>query len=202
VLVVCTANMCRSPLAERVIAVAFANAADSARIEHHLVEVRSAGTYAEPGDPMCDQSAEMVRLAPQEHRAQVLEPAMLAQADLVLAADRGHRGACARMLPACRPHLFTIRQAAALAQAVAGGLEVGRLPEGAPPIPDDLDARLRWLVDEMDAARGLLAGADEGTEDIRDGHGEPGPAHRAALVATDEASGSLAAAMLAVLRVT
>lgn len=196
ILVVCTANVCRSPLGERVIAARLADAAHDGLIEEHLVVVRSAGVDAEPGDPMCPQSAAVVHMAPQEHRAQRLEPAMLEDANLILTADRSHRGECARMLPSCRPRLFTIVQAAALAEVVATALEAGELPDGAPPLPHGADQRLSWLVGELDAARGSMAGMPEGYEDIEDDHGAHD--HAATLVQVREAAERLATAIVAV----
>jgi hypothetical protein len=95
---------------------------------------------------------------------------MLAAADLILVADRTHRAYCARLLPACRPRLFTMRQAAGLALALESVLAQGALPEGAPPLPADKWARLAWFVAELDAGRGLSAPQDD---DIEDRHGEP-----------------------------
>ena len=125
VLVVCTANVCRSPLAERVIGTRFADAAHDGRIHDHLLLLRSAGTDAEPGDPMCPQSAALVHYVPQEHRARLIQPRLLASAGLIVTADRYHRGECARMWPECRPRLFTLTQAAALAEIVAGSVRPG-----------------------------------------------------------------------------
>ena len=127
------------------------------------------------------------------HAARDLEAGLLVQADLVLAADRTHRAACARLVPACRPRLFTLRQAAALARTVAGRVAAGELPEGAPPLPDEPVARMRWLVGEMDAARGTLAGRDEADDDIEDRHWQSThePTFEAVAAATDALADAL-----------
>jgi protein-tyrosine phosphatase len=160
--------MCRSPLAQAVLARDLADAdADAAG----LVDVTSAGVLAEPGGPMCEGAAAWLGLDPGWRESRELDAAMLRAADLVLAIDRTHRAACARLDPSCRPRLFTLRQAAALARAVAEILAAGELPEGAPDLPAGPVERMRWLVGEMDAARGLLAGRDEASDDIEDRHG-------------------------------
>lgn len=183
ILVICTANVCRSPLA-----------ADVLRRGTILTEVTSAGTDAEPGERMCRQSA--TRAATIDHRARPLTPDLLADADLVLALDRTHRAAAARLAPQCRPRTFTLRQAAALAEHVAATLDGGQLPEGAPPLPSEPRERLTWLVAELDAARALLAGWPEGREDIPDDHGAPD--HSATLDDVAVTAGRLAAALTAV----
>jgi len=85
----------------------------------------------------------------------------LGAADLVLAADRQTRTDCAHLDPNCRPRLFTLNQAAALAVAIAQSLA----PES------DRTARLRWFVGEMDASRIVLSGRDGESDDIVDRHG-------------------------------
>jgi protein-tyrosine phosphatase len=194
VLVVCTANVCRSPLAAAIISMTFAAAARDGAVADHLVSVRSAGTEADPGDPMCWQSAEILQASAQEHRATLLEPDLLAGADLVITADRSQRGACARLWPECRPRLFTFTQAAALATSVSETLTSGTIPDGAPPLPVGQRDRLGWLMSEMDAARGSLAGMPEGYEDIEDGHGTTD--HQGALTAVEAAASALARALL------
>ena len=97
------------------------------------------------------------RPAVPEHASRQVTEAGLRPADLVLALDREHRSSLARILPGSRPKTFTLRQAAVLATHVRDSISVGELPLGAPPMPaaDEINARLRWLVAEMDAARGM-----------------------------------------------
>jgi len=194
VLVVCTANICRSPLAERLIATQLADDLGVGLNPASFVLVRSAGTYAEPGDPMCPQSAARLGVDPMVHRARLVQAGVLATADLVVTADRGHRGVCARTWPECRPRLFTLTQAAALADQIAASLATGVIPQGAPPMPEGAGERLRWLVSEMDAARGSLAGIPDGYEDIVDNHVSAD--HALTLAQTEKAAVTLAEAML------
>ena len=163
VLVVCTANICRSPAGERLLRAGLAGAGVTAAD----VDVTSAGVNAVDGRPPCDLSlalsgefaARTVHQVPpgvlSSHRSRRLTVEHLTAADVVLTADRGHRAAVARLLPSARTRTFTLTEAARLAADLDAVLGSGRLPDGAPPPPDDGDGRRRWLVAELDAARGL-----------------------------------------------
>jgi protein-tyrosine-phosphatase len=93
------------------------------------------------------------------HRSTPVDLAGIRQADLVLALDRSHRTALVRGAPGARPRVFTLREAAALAEPVARQLQAGGLPAGAPPLPAPPDrlGRLRWWVAELEARRHLEA---------------------------------------------
>lgn len=179
VLYVCTANICRSVSAQRLLREAVVSAPGLVGIE-----VRSAGTAAVAGATGCSVAPALAGHA-QEHRSQPLTLELVAWADLILPAARDHRRAILGMDPTSRTRTFTVRQAARIADwLVASGMvdaarEMGQGPEPAkgwaerfPPgdprrdvraLPDDRESRWRWLVGEMDAARGL-AGLPGGTE--------------------------------------
>ncbi len=91
--VVCTGNICRSPMAEYLLQEAF----DDAGLGD-LVEVESAGTSAEElGNPIDDRTASALArhghpdLGWDEHRARRFDRSWFAGLDLVLAADAWHR---------------------------------------------------------------------------------------------------------------
>jgi protein-tyrosine-phosphatase len=89
VLLVCTGNTCRSPLAAGALRQALG--ADAAR-----VDVASAGTAAWEGQPATPSALEVaardgVDLA--EHRSQRVTPTLLRAADLVLVMERSHLSA-------------------------------------------------------------------------------------------------------------
>jgi len=87
-------------------------------------------------------------------------------------------------------------QARLLAQEVNEHIiEHGCVP-GAPPLPDDGSSRIAWLLAEMNAARGALAGADESVLDIADAHGDGD--HRETLVRVRETTQLLVASMASV----
>lgn len=169
ILVVCTANICRSPAAATLLRRALADMP---------VTVTSAGTAAIDGQPACDLSSALVgefvareyggatggasdAAGSSNHRSRRVTAEMLAQADLIVALDRSHRAELARLDAASRTRTFTLRQAARLSEVVAGYTAHGQVPPGAPPVPEDQEARLRWWVAELDAARGTAAPVPE-----------------------------------------
>jgi protein-tyrosine-phosphatase len=126
---------------------------------------------------------------------------LLAAHDLVLVPERAHRAALTRLLPAARGRTFTMLEAAALADALAG--EVAGPAALLGPATSSGD-RVREWVRRMDLARGkvrlagpetrsrglraaLLGGADEPL-DVVDVHGQSARAHRRALVQIEDAT--------------
>lgn len=108
ILVVCMANVCRSPLAELVLRDRFARSPE--------LQVASAGIDA-TGAHICAaghsrrQGAVWVAAA-EAHRSQTVSIDALLGADLVLTSCRTSRGALARLAPASRHRTFTLREAA------------------------------------------------------------------------------------------
>ncbi len=117
VLIVCTANHCRSPIAEQLLQSAIAQR--FAGLDEWAVE--SAGTDI-PGPWPLHPSATSV-LAERlpmvaEHYSRQLKPAMIQRADLVLTATRKHRGVVVSYVPAAVGRTFTILQFARLCDQV------------------------------------------------------------------------------------
>ncbi|MEI2785754.1 MAG: hypothetical protein V9E82_08665 [Candidatus Nanopelagicales bacterium] len=145
VLYVCTANICRSPLAAGLLRQAAVPGVASA----------SAGTRAVVGAPGCTVPS---------HRSAPLSPEAVEWADLVLTAAREHQAGVVEIDPQARQRTFTIKQAGRLSQwllsagMVAAARAPGQYPEGDPrrfvaPLPTV--GRTEWLVAELDAARGM-----------------------------------------------
>lgn len=205
VLVVCTANICRSPATAELLRREFANPS--------LVDVSSAGVAALPGAAACGVSTDLVRALPvagaqppdgaPPHSARLVTAQFLLDADLVLALDRTHRAALAQLAPATRGRTFTLRQAARLAAQVRQQLESGQLPSGAPPLPLDPQSQLVWLMAELDAARTSSPGASTAAEwhpdDVPDPHVVGFSVHQQALGLIAQSVQEVAAAMRAVL---
>lgn len=88
VLMVCTGNICRSPMAETILR----TAARRSDLAGHVV-VDSAGTHAyhvgEPADPRAQSVLREAGYDPR-HTARVVRVEWLAERDLVLAMDAGH----------------------------------------------------------------------------------------------------------------
>jgi protein-tyrosine-phosphatase len=93
VLVVCTGNSCRSPMAHYMLA---------KMLEGTAAYVSSAGSDAPAGSPAAANAVEVLRevgLDLNGHRAQQLSPAMLEAADLVLVMEEYHRQRISEMTP-------------------------------------------------------------------------------------------------------
>jgi protein-tyrosine-phosphatase len=103
VLVVCTGNTCRSPIAASLLR------RELAASGRHDVEVESAGTGAWEGAP-ASEGAYLVGLEQgsdlSAHRAQVLTRELVDRADLILAMSRPHLARVRELGGGGRAHLF------------------------------------------------------------------------------------------------
>jgi len=120
VLFVCTANVCRSPLAEHLMRHEMGSRLGG-RFEDRWV-VRSAGTHAMIGAPIHGLAREALLergVAVPETAARQLTPSMIERADLVLTSTRAQRAMVAQLLPAAVRRTFTLRQFARLSLAGA-----------------------------------------------------------------------------------
>ena len=136
VLVVCTGNVCRSPIADGLLRAAFVE-----RLGEGAPEVGSAGTMGWEGsgaDPNSIAAAAERGVDISGHVARGLASAGLASADLVLAMGSEHAVAAIRDAPEAAPRTFTLKELVRLVEA---------LPE--PVAGEDLRAR----VEAADALR-------------------------------------------------
>jgi protein-tyrosine phosphatase len=136
ILTVCSANVCRSPLAAAALA---SNDLLRARPE---VSVSSAGMWATDGATMCADAASHLSDQPASHRARAVDPGIIRRAGLILVAERRHRAAIVTAVPDASSKTFTLREAAALCSAVCAF------------------ESLNDLVRRMNAARGTIAYPD------------------------------------------
>lgn len=117
VLIVCTANHCRSPIGEQLLEFAI----DQRFATPDQWEVESAGTDIPGPWPLHPSAASVLaeRLpVVAEHYSRQLKPAMIQGADLVLTATRKHRGVVVSNVPAAVGRTFTILQFARLCDHV------------------------------------------------------------------------------------
>ena len=113
ILVVCTGNICRSPLAEKLLQ----SRLTAAGIPAIII---SAGTRAMVDHPMTDEAAFLATrygAEPSLHAAQQLTPDRIAAADLVLTATREHRGEVVSLHPRANRYAYTLNQFARLVEA-------------------------------------------------------------------------------------
>jgi protein-tyrosine phosphatase len=179
ILYVCTGNICRSVLAER--------------LSRQVIEARlgplatqfvtaSAGTEAAPGRPMHPYVREIIqaRLGETSFASQRLTPALVGTADVVLAATTAERDRAIAMLPAALGRTFTIKEFVRLAGHA-----------GAVPAGDDSVERARRAVQGAQRMRGRVPYVDPVADDIPD----PRPTRSA----FENCAGQIAATLTAVL---
>jgi len=160
VLVVCVGNLCRSPLAERLLRVRLADAPH--------VRVTSAGTRAVAGAAMdARAAAELDRLGgdPLGFEARQLTADLVSDADLVLTATRELRTQVVELAPAALKRTFTLRELAALLEER--------------PWTCDHPTDLRALIADAAAWRGSVADRGDAL-DVPDPIGGPADLHREA----------------------
>lgn len=165
VLVVCTGNICRSALAERLGRAFLDEALGEAA---GVIRIVSAGTRAVVGSDMHPDSALVLRGLGAEagdFRARQFDGQMAAEADLTLTMTRGHRRDVLHGAPRALAKTFTLCEAADLLRIVAD-----------PDLPgSDFAAQARRLVAAMAAARPRRQ-SGEG-DDVRDPIGLPVEVH-------------------------
>jgi protein-tyrosine phosphatase len=161
ILVVCTGNVCRSPIAEGMLRAALVR-----RVGDDAPDVRSAGTIGWEGTGAMPESIEAAAergLDISSHIARRLVPAFLDHADLIIAMAQEHREEIDRAHPKVSERTFTLK-------------ELTRLVEGLPE-PSDRDLAVR-----VQAAASLRSTGFEGNEldeDISDPLGLPLESYRA-----------------------
>jgi protein-tyrosine phosphatase len=144
ILYICTGNICRSPVAERLLA---------ARLGPP-VGVSSAGTFGLVGSPIAGPMVPRLVEAgadPGDFRARRLTAEMIQRAHVVLGLTRGHRGDAVELVPAAVRRAFTLLEFA----RVLGSIDPGDLPAGTPA------ERLKAAVPLAASRRGGTRGRDD-----------------------------------------
>ena len=174
VLVVCTANISRSPVVERLLASGLGESA----------EVGSAGVMALVGHPI---DPEMLRRLQGQLDGsgfvarQVTEP-MLRQADLILALTRQHRARILEIAPSAVRRTFTLREFARMLRFVDHS---NTAPAATP------GERLRAIVPLAAAGRTLTPRVPGEQDDVADPYGRGGAAYDAAIAGIREATDTI-----------
>ena len=188
VLLVCTANVSRSPMAVSL-------------LRHHLderfaeraatIRVTGAGTAALVGEPVDRDVATVLRTIGRPdltggESGRQLDAQLVGSADLVLTMTREQRGAVIALVPPAQRRVFTVLELARIARMLRAQ---ARLPASASPA-----AGWKALVGAAPAWRGPTAPRDPAGDDVDD-------VHRAALEVQVRAARRLDEALAAVVAV-
>ena len=163
ILLVCTANICRSPLAELLL---------TARLDQHRFEVASAGILGWEDHPMdvpVKEQARRLGVDPDSFRSRRIVADHLSVADLVLTATRQHRASVLELDPAALRRTFTLREFAELVSQTPGS---------------DLPGMVREVSTRRSSAPKDV--------DIPDPYRGGGPMHREAADLIDDATRTIA----------
>jgi protein-tyrosine-phosphatase len=160
VLFVCTANICRSPMASAIFAkiVAQRAAGENWRIE-------SAGTWAVDGLPAVQNTqltlSSLYKIDIQEHRSRCVSPELLGSFDLILTMEKGHKEALQIEFPEIAERVYLIGE-------MVGGEGEIQDPIGGPLIDYRDAARLleRILTDGFDNIHRLAQNPPESTDPL------------------------------------
>ncbi|MFC3990634.1 arsenate reductase/protein-tyrosine-phosphatase family protein [Actinoplanes siamensis] len=183
ILLVCHANLCRSPMAEHLIRRALL---DRLGPEPDPLRAGSAGTHASAGRSIHPFAARVLAEAGIDttgFRARRLTADLVAGADLVLTATRRQRAACVAFEPAAVRRVFTIAQFGRYAAALP--------PPGAPATGTPRQ-RLGALVERLGLVRGGVPVVPGEQEDLADPVHEPIAAFRRCRDAIEPVAGTLA----------
>lgn len=165
-LMVCTGNICRSPMAEVIL---------RARLDALGVRVHSAGTHALVGHAMTPEAATLAvdagaRAADAEaHTARYLVEPMLRDADLVLTATGRHRAHAVSMMPSTVRRTFTVREFARLASTLSED-EIRAAADSAPGGPR---GRVAAALAALTANRSYSDGPAATDDDVVDPYRRP-----------------------------
>lgn len=171
--VLCTGNICRSPIAEALLRFAFR--------EHQDITIRSAGLQAALGRSITPDALDILRhnnllgekplFDPNTFHATQITAQEIKESDLVLVMTTEHRTQTVALAPAALKRTFTLKEAATLASAITVEDLLARTTT---PQASDLLAliteTLPLVRSEVDPA--ALAADSENT-DIADPYGRP-----------------------------
>ncbi|MGY1664594.1 arsenate reductase/protein-tyrosine-phosphatase family protein [Geodermatophilus sp. SYSU D00696] len=167
VLLVCTGNICRSALGERLGRAYLESLGDGTADRIRLV---SAGTQAVSGAAMHPDSALVLRGLggdPSGFHARQFVGAMADGADLTLTMTRQHRRDVLRAAPRALSRTYTLREAAGLLDVIGEDVDVASA---------DVVERARRLVQHLASARSRWRSGPE--DDVEDPIGQPVEVHQ------------------------
>lgn len=106
ILIVCTGNTCRSPMAEGI----FKDLADKNNLE---IKVSSAGTQAFDGDNASDNAIialKKINIDISKHKSKLIHKGLLDEADLILTMSSSHKKAIINKFPEAREKTYLLNE--------------------------------------------------------------------------------------------
>lgn len=157
VLMVCTGNICRSPLAERLL---------SAQVQDlSEVCVSSAGNHARVGEQMDAETQQIAQSYGVDdvgsHRARQISEGIVESADLILTMTRVHRRDVVELSPRVTRRTFTLREFARLAEATSDEM----LGADLKTVNGSAIETLRAAVQSVALSRSLVPSVTDAAED-------------------------------------
>ncbi|THV33597.1 hypothetical protein [Glycomyces buryatensis] len=159
ILYVCSANLCRSVLAERLTRLWIENRPG---LSSDRFTVSSAGTDATPGNEMPRSVARYLQqrgASTDSFASRRLSPRLVEQADMVLTASRLERDRVIATVPTARSRTFTIKELARLAPRAATDETGSAL---------DIGTQARYIMATALTLRGRIADHDGRDDDVPD----------------------------------
>ncbi len=150
VLLVCTGNTCRSPMAEVVMRrmVAKKLGCDDSELDQHGATVASAGIAAVPGCPPSREAVEVMQekgLDLEHHESQPLTDKLVRHADVILTMTDSHRQAILRRWPEASPRTHALcSDGADIQDPIGGSMAVYRA------CAEQVETALQERVDELE----------------------------------------------------
>jgi protein-tyrosine phosphatase len=190
ILVVCTGNICRSPVAGQLLR-------ERLRVAGVPAIVQSAGTQALEGRGMTLEAAEQAQrfgAGANHHQAQQLTAELVADADLVLTATREHRAEVVTLYPRASRYTYTLNQFARLLTQL---LPLQRRPAKEAASQNLLD-KFAALLTEIAASRGEAAPPSHPRDDdIEDPYRQSAEVYDRVGSAIDQATATITSALVA-----
>lgn len=171
VLVVCTGNICRSPVAEQLLQGAFPQ-----------LDVDSAGTGALVGHDIDSAMIRAMReagISPLPHRAKQITDKLVTSSDLVLTMEEQHRGRVLESVPLALKRTYTLREFA----RILTSLDAAQLA----PILEHADLEGRFDEATRTASRNRGRRGQDLDDNIDDPYRRPAQAYIRALSDISEA---------------
>lgn len=173
ILLVCTGNVCRSPVAQLLLS-SWLNAREGPGSGEGLgsgeapgIVVASAGTRALAGHPLEPHAAALLpeRISTGGFRARQLTPHMVREADVVLCLDRQTRSETVGMLPSALKRVFALREFGRMLRLIERGPAAEASPQEGPA------EHWRKLVAAAPSVRPRAIASHEEDDDVSDPYG-------------------------------